>query len=281
MKTKESQISLLQEEQSDQGLLFTFVGKLFFDTGKPVLSDHSKRRPKIGFQDWLSLNAGQKYCRMLQESILQYFWPSLSYHLSLRPLFCLLLSGRLRQVLLYFGIIIWVIQFWNFSIKEFKSSDIWATTFDFQQCGMLTSVDLDQPVQPSFTLRNSKWCSVSSLTVIKIFKPQTKALIRLRIYAGWTEALLVAHTTLLEIHVAAHFYFCFSSKQTCDCCNGTRFGPGLRIIRPVTHLFGIRNLPFLFSACSSQCLRNFRNSKETLSEILYGRETVEFSWYPR
>ena len=35
-------------------------------TVKPVLSGHSKRRPKIGFQDRLSLNAGQKYCRMLQ-----------------------------------------------------------------------------------------------------------------------------------------------------------------------------------------------------------------------
>ena len=34
-------------------------------------------------------------------SILQYFQPSLSYHLSLRSLFCLFLSGRLRQVLLY------------------------------------------------------------------------------------------------------------------------------------------------------------------------------------
>ena len=34
-------------------------------------------------------------------SILQYFWPSLSYHLSLRSLFCLCLSGSLRQVLLY------------------------------------------------------------------------------------------------------------------------------------------------------------------------------------
>ena len=34
---------------------------------KPVLSSHSKRRPKIGFQDQLSLNAGQKYCRMLKE----------------------------------------------------------------------------------------------------------------------------------------------------------------------------------------------------------------------
>ena len=33
---------------------------------KPVLSGHSKRRPKFGFHDRLSLNAGQKYCRLLQ-----------------------------------------------------------------------------------------------------------------------------------------------------------------------------------------------------------------------
>ena len=46
----------------------------------------------------MQLNAGQKYCRMLQESTLQYFRPTLSYHLPLRPLFCLFLSGRLRQV---------------------------------------------------------------------------------------------------------------------------------------------------------------------------------------
>ena len=34
-------------------------------TVKPVLSGHSKYTPKIGFQYQLSLNAGQKYCRML------------------------------------------------------------------------------------------------------------------------------------------------------------------------------------------------------------------------
>ena len=34
-------------------------------------------------------------------SILQYFRPSLSYRLSLRSLFCLFLSDRFRQVLLY------------------------------------------------------------------------------------------------------------------------------------------------------------------------------------
>ena len=31
-------------------------------------------------------------------SILQYFRPALSYHMALRPLFCLFLSGHLRQV---------------------------------------------------------------------------------------------------------------------------------------------------------------------------------------
>ena len=34
-------------------------------TVKPVLSGHSKRRPTL-FSDRLWLNAGQKYCRMLQ-----------------------------------------------------------------------------------------------------------------------------------------------------------------------------------------------------------------------
>ena len=36
-----------------------------------------------------------------EESILQYFRPSLRYQLSIRSLFCLFLSGRLREVLLY------------------------------------------------------------------------------------------------------------------------------------------------------------------------------------
>ena len=44
---------------------------------------------------------------------------------------------------------------------------IWAATWDFQQCGILTCVDSDEPVQPPFKLRNSKWCSINSLTVIE------------------------------------------------------------------------------------------------------------------
>ena len=46
------------------------------------------------------------------------------------------------------------------------SDNTWAVTWDFQQCGILTSLDSDQPVQPPFKLRNSKWYLVSSLTII-------------------------------------------------------------------------------------------------------------------
>ena len=42
-----------------------------------------------------------------------------------------------------------------------------AATRDFQQCGILTSVDSDEPVQPPVKLRNIKWWSVGSLTLIE------------------------------------------------------------------------------------------------------------------
>ena len=41
----------------------------------------------------------------------------------------------------------------------------WAEACDFQQCGILTSVDSDKPVQPSFKFINSKCCSVSNFTL--------------------------------------------------------------------------------------------------------------------
>ena len=37
----------------------------YLNTVKPVSRGHSKRRPENGFQDRLSVNAAQKYCRML------------------------------------------------------------------------------------------------------------------------------------------------------------------------------------------------------------------------
>ena len=44
---------------------------------------------------------------------------------------------------------------------------IGAVTHDFQQCGILTCVDSDEPVQPPFKLRNPKLCSVSSFIFTK------------------------------------------------------------------------------------------------------------------
>ena len=72
-----------------------------FYTVKLVLSGHSKRRQKVDFKtDYRSMQV-KSIAECSKESILQYFRPSLSYHLSLRSLFCLFLSGRFRQVLLY------------------------------------------------------------------------------------------------------------------------------------------------------------------------------------
>ena len=50
--------------------------------------------------------------------------------------------------------------------------------------GILTNVDSDEPVQPPFKFRNSKRCSISSLT----------------------ELLLVTHTTLLGISCRRSYY---------------------------------------------------------------------------
>ena len=70
-------------------------------TVKPVLSGHSKRRPKIVLKMDYCLMQVKRIAKCSKGSILQYFRPALSYHLPLRSLFCFFLSGHLRQVLLY------------------------------------------------------------------------------------------------------------------------------------------------------------------------------------
>ena len=66
---------------------------------KPVLRATQKEDQKLVFKTDYCLmqvksiaECSKRAFWMLQESILQYFRPSLSYHLSLRPLFCLFLS---------------------------------------------------------------------------------------------------------------------------------------------------------------------------------------------
>ena len=71
------------------------------NTVKPVLSGHSKRTQKLFYNTEYRLMQVKSIAECSKGGILQYFRPSLSYHFPLRPLFCLFLSGRLRQVLLY------------------------------------------------------------------------------------------------------------------------------------------------------------------------------------
>ena len=85
-------------------VLFTNPGRQVFShrgpynndiTVKPVLSGHSKKDHKLVFM------TNYRIMQVKSTAEWQYFGPSLSYHLSLRPLFCLYLRGRLKQVLLY------------------------------------------------------------------------------------------------------------------------------------------------------------------------------------
>ena len=80
---------------------------------KTCVKQPLSKRPQIGFQDQLSPNAGQKYCRMLQESNLQYFCSSLSYHLSLSKLFCLFLEWPF-----YTGFTVLYKAFFGFQMNE-------------------------------------------------------------------------------------------------------------------------------------------------------------------
>ena len=79
--------------------LLCFFKLLNILTVKPVLRGHSKRRTKLVFKTNYRLMQVKSIAECSNGSILQYFGPSLSYHLSLRSLFCLFLSGCLRQVL--------------------------------------------------------------------------------------------------------------------------------------------------------------------------------------
>ena len=74
---------------------------LCFVNSKTCLKRPLKKNAKIGLHNRLSLNAGQKYCKMLQgeHSAIRSTFIKLPF-VSI-PLFCLFLSGRFTQVLLY------------------------------------------------------------------------------------------------------------------------------------------------------------------------------------
>ena len=111
----------------------SFGGHWWPLTVKPVLRVHSKRRPKLVFNPNYPLMQVKSIAECSKGSILQYFRPSLSYHLSLRSLFCLFLSGRLRKVLLY-------LKIWG-SLIDLEGKFFFNINFQFHEC-ILFCMDL-------------------------------------------------------------------------------------------------------------------------------------------
>ena len=68
---------------------------------KTCLKQPLSKRPKMGFQDQLSLNAGQKYCRMLEGEHSAILSICIKETHGFKTFSCPFLSGRLRQVSLY------------------------------------------------------------------------------------------------------------------------------------------------------------------------------------
>lgn len=53
--------------------------------------------------------------------------------------------------------------------------------------------------------------------------------------------------------------------ETCDCCDGPVFGPGVRIIKAVEEIFGVKNAPFIFTVCSQTCRKAFKKNPNAVS----------------
>ena len=89
-----------------------------------------------------------------------------------------------------------------------------AVAWDFQQCGILTSADSDQPVRPTFKLRNSKWCSVSILTFIEYSSDQQR-LWPVCAYAQAGLSICWSHIPhCWQSYAAAQLYFCLEIYTT-------------------------------------------------------------------
>ena len=104
--------------------LWSVMMAYFGDKVNSVLSGHSKRRPKFGFQYRVSLNAGQKYCRMREHSaILSTFiklpFSNKAFVLSI----CMLLLKTGFTVLTFF---LHVLQAWEKLSKNLLIINYWA-----------------------------------------------------------------------------------------------------------------------------------------------------------
>ena len=97
-----------------------------------------------------------------------------------------------------------------------------------------------------------------------MLKRLAKALIRQRVCAGWSEALLVAHTTLLEISCTCELTFCsFHRIEQNICLVGTSINKGCAVYyySVVTH--GLRIIRYLWTKCREKSvLRRFHRREQ-------------------
>ena len=105
-------------------------------------------------------------------------------------------------------------------LEEKQRNNRWASACDFQQCGILISVDSGEPVQPPVKLRNSKWCSVSSLTIIE-YSSDKQRLWSDCAYAQAGLRLCLSHIpNCWKSHALAQmsYFWNFSIVYTCRIC---------------------------------------------------------------
>ena len=75
-----------------------FLPQIKLNAEKTCLKRPLKKKTKIGFQDQLSLHAGQKYCRMFQGEHSAILLTLIKLPFVIKIVLCLFLSGHLRQV---------------------------------------------------------------------------------------------------------------------------------------------------------------------------------------
>ena len=81
---------------------FHYRPKQFLDYIKTCLKRPLKKKTKIGFQYLLSLNAGQKYCRMLQEEHSAILLAFIKLPFVIKIFVLSIFEWQFAQVLLYF-----------------------------------------------------------------------------------------------------------------------------------------------------------------------------------
>lgn len=65
----------------------------------------------------------------------------------------------------------------------------------------------------------------------------------------------------------------FRRGAKCEACGRTRFSNTVQIIRPVSQICGVRNVPIVFRCCSVECKNRFKSATNGLLPVLYGPET--------